>query len=247
MVLAVVLAAPVVSAQTAPSSDPVEVLGRANAAYEAGDFAAAVEGYRELLAAGHHHATLHYNLGNAYLRNGELGRAIAAYHRAATAAPRDRDVRANLAFARKNARDALAPPEPPAALRTVFAWHYALAPREAWAAAAALNLALWSLLALRLWRRREWLAWAAGGIAVLLCAVAGSLAARELWPQRIAVVVPREVDARAGTQETDVVRFKLHAGSEVRVSEQRYGWLRIALPAGEQGWIEARAADVVER
>ena len=38
----------------------------------------------------------------------------------------------------------------------------------------------------------------------------------------------------------------VHAGSEVVVREEREGWLRIALPSGEQGWIKAEAAEVVE-
>jgi SH3-like domain-containing protein len=62
----------------------------------------------------------------------------------------------------------------------------------------------------------------------------------------VAVVVPREVDVRSGLRDDTVLRFKLHAGSEVVVREERDGWLRIALPDGEQGWIEAAAAEVVE-
>ena len=223
-----------------------QTLAGANQAYDGEDFAAAIAGYRSLVAAGHDHPKLHYNLGNAYLRHGELGRAIASYRRAAAGAPRDQDVRANLAFARKNARDALAPPEPPAGLRTVFAWHYALAPEELWLAAALLNVALWSLLALRLRRPAEGLSWSAVIAGVVLAACLGSLAARAMAPLRIAVVLPREVDVRAAMQSDGVVRFKLHAGSEVRVREERDGWLRIRLPDGEQGWIEADAVEVVE-
>ncbi len=75
------------------AGDPAQALSRANDAYGAGDFAAAIAGYRALLDAGHDHPLLHYDLGNAYLRDGELGRAIASYRRAAAGAPRDQDVR----------------------------------------------------------------------------------------------------------------------------------------------------------
>jgi tetratricopeptide (TPR) repeat protein len=229
-----------------PAADPLRTLSQANDAYAAGDFAAAIDGYRTLLASGHDHPLLHYDLGNAYLRNGELGRAIASYRRAAAGAPRDQDVQANLAFARKSARDAVAPPEPSMVARTVFAWHYTLSRSELWIVVAVLNLALWSLLAARLWRRREVLTWGAALAAVLLLAAATSLALREIDPTRIAVVLPREIDARAGDQNDSVVRFKLHAGSEVLLRERRGDWLRIALPSGEQAWIEASQAEVVE-
>ena len=59
-------------------------------------------------------------------------------------------------------------------------------------------------------------------------------------------MLPREIDARAGNQSESVVRFKLHAGSEVLVRDESGGWLRIVLPSGEQGWIEAEQAEVVE-
>ena len=246
------LAAIVCAAEPARGQEPAAAFEAANEAYAAGDFATAVAGYRALLAAGHDHAMLYYNLGNAHLRRGEIGHAIASLRRAAAAAPRNPDVRANLAFARKNARDALAPPEPSAVTRTVFAWHHAFSRDELWLAAGVLNAMLWTLLACRLWRRheaprrREGLAWAAAATAVLLAASAGSLTVHAIAPLRVAVVLPGEVDARSGTREDSVVRFKLHAGSEVRLREERDGWLRIALPDGEQGWIEADAAEVVE-
>jgi tetratricopeptide (TPR) repeat protein len=228
------------------ASAPAQTLARANGSYAAGDFGAAIEGYRSLLVAGHRHALLHYNLGNAYLRAGELGRAIASYRRAAAGAPRDPEIRANLAFARKSARDAVAPSEPSAVLQTVFAWHFLLSRTELVEIAAALNVVLWSLLALRLWRRRESLGWAAALAAVLLAACLASLLVRTLEPERVAVVVAREVEVRSGLAGDSVVRFRLHAGSEVRVREERDGWLRVALPDGEQGWLRASEAEVVE-
>jgi hypothetical protein len=44
-----------------------------------------------------------------------------------------------------------------------------------------------------------------------------------------------------------VVRFKLHAGTELRIRDSRDGWLRIGLPDGQQGWIETAWAEQVER
>ena len=49
-----------------------------------------------------------------------------------------------------------------------------------------------------------------------------------------------------GTNDTALVLFKLHAGTEVRVVDRREGALRIALPeAGRGGWIDAVHAEVV--
>jgi hypothetical protein len=43
-----------------------------------------------------------------------------------------------------------------------------------------------------------------------------------------------------------VVRFKLHAGTEVKVKDRRPGWLRIVLPDGQQGWVEEQWTELVE-
>jgi len=65
-------------------------------------------------------------------------------------------------------------------------------------------------------------------------------------PERIAVVVPSEVEVRTGPGADALVRFKLHAGSEVAVREQREGWARIELPDGKQGWLELEHVELVE-
>ncbi len=80
---------------------------------------------------------------------------------------------------------------------------------------------------------------------VLLVASAGSLFVHWTITRPVAVIVPLEVDAHTAPDSESVIRFKLHAGSEVRVQEEREGWLRIALPDGQQGWIEAEFAEVV--
>lgn len=231
---------------TGPGADPGELFVTANTAYEAGDHGRAVELYRRLVATGAASGHVYYDLGNAYLRSGELGRAIAAYRRSQALLPRDGDVAANLAFARKSARDAIAPPAPSPILATLFFWHYSLSWPELLRLAALLNALFWGAVILRLFRRRsEVLRWIATGLLALLLAAAGSLAVRLAAPTRIAVVLPQEIDAHAGTGRDTVVRFKLHAGTELRVIERREGWLRIALPDGQGAWIEADHAEVV--
>ena len=48
-------------------------------------------------------AAVYFNLGNAWFKAGQFGRAICAWRRAQELAPRDPDVRANLQFARSQA------------------------------------------------------------------------------------------------------------------------------------------------
>jgi hypothetical protein len=224
---------------------PEEAWIEAHRAYEAGRYAAAADLYQGLVDRGQDGGWVQYNLGNSLLR-GELGRAVAAFRAAGASLPRDGDVQANLTFARQSAKDALAAPEPPVILETLFFWHYALSRLELVRWFLVSNALLWSLLALRLfYRRTEVLGWIVTAVLIVTVATGGSLAVRYLMPMRIAVVTASEIDAHSGTSDDTIVRFKLHAGSEVRLVERRDDWLRIRLPDGQQAWIDARYAKVV--
>jgi tetratricopeptide (TPR) repeat protein len=76
---------------------------QANRQFNAGDFAAAAASYEQILAAAGARATVLYNLGNSYQRLEQYGHAILAYERARLLTPRDPDLLANLALARKAA------------------------------------------------------------------------------------------------------------------------------------------------
>lgn len=223
-----------------------ELFLKSNAAYEAGDFSRAIELYEAIIASGVDDGYLYFNLGNAYLRNGELGPAIAAYRRCQTSRPRDQDVRANLAFARRSAKDAIEPPEPSPVWRTLFFWHYGLSRQELLGTTVVLNLLVWGLLTLRLYRRgSEVLRWSLMVVLLLALATGGSLVVRFVYPTEIAVIVPQEIEVHSGTSTETVVRFKLHAGTELRALDTRDGWIRIVLPDGQQGWIESEHAQLV--
>ena len=69
---------------------------------------------------------LFYNLANAYLLKGDVGRAILNYRRAERLTPQDRNLRGNLAFARSQVRDSIPVPPERRVLDTVLAWHNGL-------------------------------------------------------------------------------------------------------------------------
>jgi len=78
-------------------------LAQANQCFAAGDYAAAAAAYDNLLTTEGPRAAVLYNLGNSYQRLGQYGPAILAYERARLLTPRDADLLANLALARKAA------------------------------------------------------------------------------------------------------------------------------------------------
>ena len=68
---------------------------QADSAYINKDYAQAIEIYESLLKQGES-GEIYYNLGNAYFKHDELGRAILNYERALLLQPGNNDVNANL-------------------------------------------------------------------------------------------------------------------------------------------------------
>ena len=94
-VLAVVLSGPVWF-RSAAAGDFTEQMAKANESYEGGEYAQALEIYERLVEEGAVDPDLFYNLGNAYYKEGQPGRAVLYYKRALRLAPRDNDARTNL-------------------------------------------------------------------------------------------------------------------------------------------------------
>src|SRR6476660_7743411 len=105
------------------------------------DYSASAARLESLLADGLQNGAVYYNLGNAYYRAGEYGRAIAAYRKARPYRPRDPYLEANLQQALSVAPGRL--PEPPAQWwRHVLFWSGSLSfPEKVYGAFAATMLA----------------------------------------------------------------------------------------------------------
>jgi tetratricopeptide (TPR) repeat protein len=99
----------VVLSLSRPAPVDARAMTAANALVAAGHYAEAAQMYEQLITQGAQDAALYYNLGNVALSMGDAGRAAAAYERAAALAPRDADIRANLAVARQQTRGPVNP------------------------------------------------------------------------------------------------------------------------------------------
>src|SRR5437588_12382670 len=85
------------SANAAPNDARFE---KANSEYAAGNLKEAISDYYILVQSGEWSANLFYNLGNAYYRTGDYGRAILNYERALRIDRQHPEAEANLRIAR---------------------------------------------------------------------------------------------------------------------------------------------------
>lgn len=232
------------SAQAVATDDnPTALFFRANALYSAEQYAEASSLYEKVLAAGVESGAVHYNLGNAYFKAGEVGRAVLSYERASRLMPSDPDLASNLAYARELAGDA---PVESIATRVLFPLAGRLDTDRLLLLAA---LGWWAaLLALAVARLvpavESALRWTAGAAALLLVLGLSSAAYRyrtlEL-PRWSVVTAATETTVRYEPSSGGTAFFAARPGTVLRVLGEREGWLQVAGRDGRRGWIEAVA------
>jgi hypothetical protein len=206
----------------------------------AGDLAGAESSLLGMLSGGYADTDVYYDLGNVAWRQGDTGRAILAWRRAAMLAPRDPDVGANLDFARRSVLDAVDPVVPTPALAP---WQAGLSPGEAaWCGATLLGLSL-LLLGLRGRLPRGALAPALGAGVLGAGLAGGGWAAWFADPA--AVVLVDEVTATSDLGG-GVTLFTLHEGAEVLAAEVTPTHVLLALPDERRGWVAREHVGLVD-
>lgn len=221
-----------------------EVFFRANQAYKEGHFQEAVNGYCQLIRSGHATGHLFYNLGNAYFRVKQLGRAICYYERARLLIPRDADLNFNLNYARDQTQDAI--PEARGFMKIIFFWLESLNLHELFQGFAVLNILFWAVLAIRLFFWPEWIYYLFLAVLIFWLITGASFGLK--WYQAEsddrAVIVHDEVDVLAGPDIRDTVLCKLHAGTIIHAERSEDAWYLVRLPDKKRGWV---MADSIER
>ena len=222
-----------------------EIFYQSNQDYREGNFQEAAIGYEQLLHTGHAGPRIHYNLGNAWFRMNQLGRAILAYERAQIDMPRDADLNFNLTHARDQVVDAIPPSK--GFFSMAFFWLPTVSRGELFWCFAILNLLLCAALLIRLFHRSEWLFYS---LLLVLCLwLVTGLSLGMKWTQahndRRAVILQKEVAVLAGPHGGDTVLFKLHEGAIVEQERSESKWRLIRLPDKKRGWLPGEALELI--
>jgi len=237
-----------------PLSSAGATMQVANQVYESGQFEQAVQAYEQLVAQGYEDSVLFYNLGNAYYKQGDYGRAILNYRRAQRLGPRDADIEANLALARAQAVDQFEGENHANLLsqvgRAVQDWfsfdELAMAALGAWILFVLLLILVGSARAGTIWRRGLTYSLAAAAVTLVAASLAWGSYAYADNHQKAGVIVTDEVAVTSGPGALYVTTFTLHSGAEVDLVEARGNWMRLALPGEEMdGWVPATAIEPV--
>ena len=216
---------------------------KANEEFAAGNFKEAIEDYETLVRSGKWSANLFYDLGNAYFRANDFGRAILNYERARALNPHHPEADANLRIARDESHALeLTEDAPGRFLRVLTLNQYTMIAAIAfWIGAFA--IAVW--IAKRRTAGVIWLSFFS--LSIFLVATAAGV-----WIERggkggraLAIITSKEVAARVATADNAGSVLALPPGSEIQILSERGDWLYAELPNRLRGWISAKNAEPV--
>jgi len=211
-----------------------------------GNYTGAIEKMSRVAESGVRNGSLYYNLGNAYLKAGDLGNAVLWYNRAMALIPNDPDLKFNLAYARSLVKD-IPGDEKMSALKIIFFWKYLLSDKTVQWTAVILNAIFWLgiLFFLFIGRRPSRILSGTVGLAALIFIATAGVNAIEKRTRHLAVILPETAAVMSAPTEDATELFNLHAGTSVTVERRRGDYIKIYFSKDKIGWIKKDHVGIV--
>ena len=217
----------------------------ANELYKKGSYAEAVQAYEAVRAAGFESGALNFNLGNAYFKLGQSGKAVLNYERARRVLPRDADVFSNTRYAlsltggntlEQNIWQRFIGDQ--IGLYTLD--ELVLICLFVFAAMAVFSL--WGLY--RSWSERR--RFVVTSLLLMVFMIYSGLFYLKFKLEAGQAVVTAQTEARYEPLSDSTVYFDLAQGSSVRVVRNEGGWSKIGRRDGRLGWVKSEHLERVE-
>lgn len=214
---------------------------KANQAYERNDFMGAIAGYEALVKEGQESPELFYNLGNSYLKNNDLGRAILNYKKSLRLESNDHVIN-NLQVAQSQQPDELSsvgqtPRQWWDNFVSVFSsttWGV-LTLIMFWLAIA--GFIFWHIGTDRTKRKKGFFSGIVLTILTALLLLFGYSKYQLEQNSRQAILIQEETKLHASADDSSEILNTIHAGLELTLLDEIGDWYQVRLINGEKGWL----------
>lgn len=224
-------------------------------AYRDQDYKKSIELYEGLitqaLSEDKESAQLYFNLGNAYFRDNQSGKAILNYERALLLDPGDGDIRHNLRFARNRTVDRI----DTAGDLFITNWFRAVRNINSSDEWATISIVLFILLlasvATFLFVRVLWVRKSSfyAGIVLFILVIMTNLFSFSQKSDRIqrnkAIVMVGAARVNASPDENSNALFELHEGTKVKIRSSDANWYEIEIANGSVGWTSRQNVEII--
>jgi tetratricopeptide (TPR) repeat protein len=221
-----------------------DLLLKAEKAYDSKKYKEAIEQYESLLKDGFQSYELHYNLGNAYYRDNQIGRAIYNYEIARKLEPNDEDVKINLSKACAKTIDKIDSKEN-FFISSVKSNILSSFTTRTWA-----WLTIYCLIALCVFfylfmsanskpiKRTSFIMAMLFLFVFIIIYFLGYSALTAKSNNKFAIILNRESKIYNEPTLTATSKFVLHEGTKIRLVEGNGDWVLIKLDNGNEGWVK---------
>ncbi len=228
-----------------------ELWAKANDAYSMGQYETALADYRQIEDAGYESYKLYYNMGNAYYKTDNMGKAILYYEKALKLNPAGKDAMNNLQIAKLRTLDKI-DVLPEFIIGTWVKGIRNMMSSNGWGYTAVGLLVLVCVLLLLFkfapttgGRKLSFvLACVAFLFFIFSLMFAVNLRVKANSDDFAVVMVPVS-NVKSAPNSTGNNLFILHEGSKVEILEQAGKWCRIEISDGRQGWLESDDVEVI--
>ncbi len=219
----------------------------ANKAYADGKYQQAVDLYEQILQKKLASGEVYFNLGNAYYKLNQIGKAILYYEKAEVYLAGDEALEQNLKIARLKIVDKI---EPIPVLFLVNWWNTAInfftMTFFAWLCFGVfvltlILLAIYLLVNRRIFIRLTWITTAV--FLILLVMFIGKI--YQFESSKYGIIFADKISVVGEPTLTGQELFILHQGTKVKINRSLDGWYEISLADGKTGWIKADGLEII--
>ncbi len=233
------------------ATEPDQIMEEANIAYINEKYHKAIELYESILEMDVESASLYYNLGNAYYKTGQIGKAILNYERARRLNPNDEAILHNLRIARSLLTENIE------AMPQLFFldWRDRLVQMQSvdgWAITIiilAFSVMLCAVLFFVLKSRTQKKVFFFAGILALFFLLVSYYAVnRQHYQQYVrqeAIVMSPRVTAKSAPNDRSIDLFIAYEGTKVELTADVMDWNEVRLPNGQVGWVNKSALEII--
>ncbi len=224
---------------------------QANKFYQHEQYPEAIHSYLAIIENGYENWQLYYNLGNAYYKTGQFGRAILNYERALKLNPKNEDILFNLQIVNLSVIDKIVTPP------QFFISKWIAVIKSLWGIQTLtfITIGFYLLTAMLIVtkifikrnRTQRLLTLLLAPLIAVFLIVTIALITRINENNTLyhAIVMVNKVEVLSSPDQQGTELFSLHEGVKFRVEERRDGWARIRLADGKVGWVKQDVFEII--
>jgi tetratricopeptide (TPR) repeat protein len=235
----------------AEEGEALSLFYEGNVYYSDGNFEEAIHSYEGILDLGRESGALYYNLGNAYFKNGDLGKAILNYLRARRLIPRDADLKSNLDYARSLIKGGVVIPKENWFSRIFLKFTNFFNTDGIVVFGTILYFALSFFIIIAIISRRLKKAFILLSVPLLLFLLLSIFSFRVKFINQViekrAVVIAQSAESKFEPLDEATTFFTLNEGESVSVVDSKDEWLKVRRPDDRQGWIKKETVEFLNK